>query len=212
MLRKLIQNVAMALLMLTTIIGIAFAQVDVNNADQAALENVKGIGPSTSMKILDARKKDGPFKSWSDLAQRVKGIGEKTSIKLSDAGLTVNGQSLANAGVVPAFAGKNKVTGVGEGMEKGARRKSGMGVEKKANKEVDMEAGRQLSKQPITGRSAEPTKEARRGAVNPTGTTTTSPPITAKSVPRSMLPASSLPLFPSTPSSTGRSQTSIPAK
>ncbi|MES2831136.1 MAG: helix-hairpin-helix domain-containing protein [Pseudomonadota bacterium] len=99
-------------LVLVGSIGLTFAQVEANKADQAALESVKGIGPSTSTKILDARKKGGPFKSWPDLAERVKGIGDKTAVKLSDAGLTVNGQSLANAGVVPAFASKTKDTNV----------------------------------------------------------------------------------------------------
>ncbi len=86
----------------------AWAVVEVNKATQTALEDVKGIGPSTSSKIVDARTKGGPFKSWSDLADRVKGIGDKTAVKLSDAGLTVNGQSLPNAGVVPSYSTKSK--------------------------------------------------------------------------------------------------------
>ena len=39
----------------------AFAAVDVNKASQAELESIKGIGPSMSGKILDARK-TGAFK------------------------------------------------------------------------------------------------------------------------------------------------------
>ena len=34
----------------------AFAAVDVNNASVADLDSIKGIGPGTSAKILDARK------------------------------------------------------------------------------------------------------------------------------------------------------------
>jgi competence protein ComEA len=72
-------------------INSAWAQVDVNKADQAALDGIKGLGPAKSKAILDARTKGGQFKDWSDLETRVKGLGEKSAIKLSDAGLTVNG-------------------------------------------------------------------------------------------------------------------------
>lgn len=86
--------------------GFAFAQVDVNKADQAALDGVKGIGPSTSKTILDARKKGGDFKDWADFQKRVKGIGEKNSTKLSDAGLTVNGQHKPGVPAKAAAAAK----------------------------------------------------------------------------------------------------------
>lgn len=88
--------------------GFAFAQIDVNKADQAALDGVKGIGPKTSKAILDERKKGGDFKDWSDFEKRVKGIGGKSSVKLSEAGLSVNGQSKPNAAgsAAPANEGK----------------------------------------------------------------------------------------------------------
>ena len=72
--------------------GFAFADVDVNKADQAALDGVKGIGPAKSKAILAERSKNGNFKDWADFETRVKGIGDKNSAKLSAAGLTVNGQ------------------------------------------------------------------------------------------------------------------------
>jgi competence protein ComEA len=71
--------------------SLAFADVDVNKADQAALDSVRGIGPAMSKTILDERKKGGNFKDWEDLQARVKGIGDKSSEKFSQAGLTVNG-------------------------------------------------------------------------------------------------------------------------
>lgn len=89
MLKKVLLSIAV---MLATS-GFAFAQVDVNKADQAALDGVKGIGPKMSTSILDERKKGGEFKDWADLESRVKGIGEKNAIRLSDAGLTVNGKT-----------------------------------------------------------------------------------------------------------------------
>ena len=70
----------------------AFAAVDVNKADQAALESVKGIGAKVSTRILDERKKS-PFKDWGDFMLRVKGIKAGSAAKLSKQGLTVNGAS-----------------------------------------------------------------------------------------------------------------------
>ena len=89
MLKKLIAVVATMLMTMS----FAFAQVDVNKADQAALDGIKGIGPAMSKRILDERSKNGAFKDWGDLETRVKGIGDKNSVKFSDAGMTVNGQS-----------------------------------------------------------------------------------------------------------------------
>lgn len=96
MLKKLLLAVAT----LIATMGFAFAQADVNKADQAALDSVKGIGPKMSKTILDERKKGGEFKDWADFQKRVKGVGGKTSDKLSDAGLTVNGQSKPKTSVV----------------------------------------------------------------------------------------------------------------
>jgi len=80
--------------------GMAFAQVEVNKADQSALDGVKGIGPSISKAIIAERTKGGEFKDWADLQKRVKGIGDKNSVKLSQAGLLVNGQG--KPGAAPA--------------------------------------------------------------------------------------------------------------
>lgn len=84
--------------------GFAFAQVDANKADQAALDGIKGIGPATSKAIIEERKK-GEFKDWADFEKRVKGVGGKNAVKFSQAGLTVNGQAKANA---PAAAKEEK--------------------------------------------------------------------------------------------------------
>lgn len=72
--------------------AMAFAAVDVNKADQAELETVKGIGPSISTKILTERKK-GSFKDWTDLVDRVQGVGPGNAAKFSAEGLTVNGSA-----------------------------------------------------------------------------------------------------------------------
>jgi len=77
------------------------ADVDLNKADQAALDGVKGIGPSLSKTILEERKK-GDFKDWSDFEKRVKGVKEKKAAKLSEAGLRINGQPVSAGSAVPA--------------------------------------------------------------------------------------------------------------
>jgi len=70
----------------------AFASVDINKANQAELEAVKGVGTVSAGKMLTERKK-GSFKDWSDVMQRVGGIKEAKANKLSAAGLTVNGEA-----------------------------------------------------------------------------------------------------------------------
>lgn len=84
--------------LLTGIAFTAFAAVDVNDAPLADLDSIKGIGPGTSARIVEARQ-SAKFKDWSDFIARVPGIGEKRAAKLSAEGLTVNG-----AGFVPAGA------------------------------------------------------------------------------------------------------------
>ncbi len=69
-----------------------FAAVDVNKATSAELDSIKGIGPGTSTKILEERKK-GNFKNWSDFISRVSGVGESNAAKFSAEGLTVNGEA-----------------------------------------------------------------------------------------------------------------------
>jgi competence protein ComEA len=73
-------------------IGHVFAQVDVNKADMAALDGIKGVGPTTSKAILAERKKGGDFSDWADFERRVKGISARRSERLSSGGLTVNGE------------------------------------------------------------------------------------------------------------------------
>lgn len=70
--------------------------VDANTATEAQLDSVKGLGPSSTARILQARD-TGTFKNWKDFMARVKGIKLATARKLSDAGLTVNGQPLTDA-------------------------------------------------------------------------------------------------------------------
>lgn len=100
------KKLLLAIATLVATMGFAFADVDVNKGDQAALDGIKGIGPAKSKAIIDERTKNGSFKDWADFEKRVKGIGEKNSTKLSEAGLTVNGQAKPGAAAKPAAADK----------------------------------------------------------------------------------------------------------
>ncbi len=92
----MIKKLMLAVATLVASTGFAWAQVDVNKADAAALDGVKGVGPSMSKAIIDERGKS-PFKDWADFQKRVKGVGDKRAAKLSQAGLQVNGQSKEGA-------------------------------------------------------------------------------------------------------------------
>lgn len=87
-----------------------FAAVDVNKANAAELDGIKGIGPSLSGKILDERKKN-LFKDWNDLIARVKGLGDKNATKLSTEGLTVNGVGYKDSAVAPMVKKEDKSAG-----------------------------------------------------------------------------------------------------
>ena len=96
----MIKKLMLAFAALVASTGFAFAQVDVNKADAAALDGVKGVGPSMSKAILEERSK-GEFKDWADFQKRVKGVGDKKAAKLSEAGLQVNGKGKEGAAAKP---------------------------------------------------------------------------------------------------------------
>lgn len=64
--------------------------LEVNSATEAQLDGLRGLGPSQTARILQAREA-GPFKDWADFMARVKGIKAPTATKLSTQGLTVGG-------------------------------------------------------------------------------------------------------------------------
>lgn len=71
--------------------GEAPLETEVNGANQAELEMVKGIGPQLSTQILGERER-GPFRDWRDFIARLPGVGPGKARKLSAAGLRVGGQ------------------------------------------------------------------------------------------------------------------------
>ena len=74
---------------------------EINQATEAELDSVKGLGPATTARILKARVQ-GPFKDWADFLKRVKGFKAKGAEHLSQAGLTVNGQPFDAAKAGPS--------------------------------------------------------------------------------------------------------------
>ena len=97
----MIKKLMLAVAAMIATMGLAFAQVDVNKADAAALDGIKGVGPKMSKAIIDERTKGGEFKDWADFERRVKGVGEQSAKKLSMAGLQVGGKSLEGANMKP---------------------------------------------------------------------------------------------------------------
>lgn len=138
------KKLLLAICVLVATMGFAFAQVDVNKADQAALDGIKGIGPKTSKAILDERKKGGEFKDWADFEKRVKGIGDTNAVKLSQAGLTVNGKSNPGAsGAATKSASKDAKAVKETGTEVKAEAKE---VKKEPKKEAKKEAKKEEAK------------------------------------------------------------------
>ena len=96
-------KILLALVAFFMTIGMAFAAVDINSADEKGLDAIKGVGPAKAKLIVDERKKNGPFKSLDDVSARVKGIGEKTV-----AGWKKDGSVTISGGSAPAKAEAKK--------------------------------------------------------------------------------------------------------
>jgi len=62
--------------------------LDLNLANEAELDSLRGIGPATTAQIMAARQHH-VFVSWSDFMTRVRGIGPATAQSLSDQGATI---------------------------------------------------------------------------------------------------------------------------
>jgi len=72
-------------------VGMASAAVEANRASPEDLMAIRGIGPATSQRIIEARQ-ERPFSNWADFIQRTRGVGPVRAARMSEQGLTVNGQ------------------------------------------------------------------------------------------------------------------------
>lgn len=70
--------------------------LEINQANVAELDSLKGMGPALSAKVLQAREQ-APFQNWSDLMARTSGLGRAKAQQFSEQGLTVNGQPFSPA-------------------------------------------------------------------------------------------------------------------
>ncbi len=58
-------------------------RININTADEKALDTLPGIGPAMAKRIIDYRTQNGPFQSIEDI-KNVKGIGEAKFEKMKD--------------------------------------------------------------------------------------------------------------------------------
>ena len=66
--------------------------LEINQAKEAELDSIKGMGPAMTRKVLAART-EKLFMNWKDFMTRVAGIGKAKAQQFSDQGVLVNGQS-----------------------------------------------------------------------------------------------------------------------
>ena len=64
--------------------------LEINQANEAELDSIKGMGPAMTRKVLNARA-EKPFINWKDLMSRVTGMGKNKAQQFSDQGVLVNG-------------------------------------------------------------------------------------------------------------------------
>lgn len=81
-----------ALCLFTLCFSGPMAALEINQASEAELDNLRGLGPAFTRRVIAARAQQA-FVDWPDLMRRVRGMGQATAKKLSDQGLTVQGQA-----------------------------------------------------------------------------------------------------------------------
>ena len=91
MLRK-----TLATLVATLFVGMAWGQIDLNQATEIDLDGLNGLGPTMTRHIL-AERQQGPFRDWREVMKRVKGIGPQKAAHLSEQGLQVQGLGYAQS-------------------------------------------------------------------------------------------------------------------
>lgn len=69
------------------------AALDINQATEAELDSLKGMGPALNRRVREARSQRA-FSDWADVQRRVSGMGASKARTFSDQGLTVQGQAL----------------------------------------------------------------------------------------------------------------------
>ncbi|UAW63684.1 helix-hairpin-helix domain-containing protein [Mycoavidus sp. HKI] len=89
MLKNLLFIVSVLALTSTIVIHPAYAGVDVNSANAATLQSIKGINSVKAETIVKERDQHGAYKDAADLAARVKGLGQRSVAKFQQEGLMI---------------------------------------------------------------------------------------------------------------------------
>ncbi len=82
------------------LMAVAAGGIDINTASRSELQRIRGVGPATADRILEAREGGGPFADLDDVARRVKGIGAGTVARWREEG----GVTVGPAAAAPAPA------------------------------------------------------------------------------------------------------------
>jgi competence protein ComEA len=72
----MLKNIFVSIFLVLFLFISAFAAINLNTADKAALESISGIGPAKAEAIIKYRDEHGSFKSVDELLN-IKGIGPK---------------------------------------------------------------------------------------------------------------------------------------
>ncbi|MDR1662295.1 MAG: helix-hairpin-helix domain-containing protein [Azoarcus sp.] len=92
--RRFLRSMIFALA-LSPLAASALEPVNINTADNVALQQINGIGPAKAKAIVEYRKANGPFASVDDLV-KVPGIGEKSLANMKSQ-VTTGGTSAKTA-------------------------------------------------------------------------------------------------------------------
>ncbi|MEY4363104.1 MAG: hypothetical protein RLZZ24_456 [Pseudomonadota bacterium] len=65
--------------------------LELNQANEAELDSLRGMGPALNRRVRQAREQQA-FTNWSDFLRRVSGVGASKARLFSDQGLTIEGQ------------------------------------------------------------------------------------------------------------------------
>ena len=84
----------LSVLLSTLLAGQALAAIEINQATEADLDGLRGLGPATTRHIL-AEREIAAFRTWAELLARIKGLGPVKARELSAQGLRVNGEAFS---------------------------------------------------------------------------------------------------------------------
>lgn len=143
------------------------ATIDVNKADAKTLQTLEGIGPKKAQAIINYRRKNGQFKSLSDL-QKVPGIGEKTLLKnkrkLSLKGGLSKVSSTKQSSSKSSSKNTRSKTSTSKSSSQSTSKKTGKSTSKKigqkANKKTSKKSGKKLSKKSTKKTTKKPAKKS----------------------------------------------------